>query len=293
MADHNELQNTEAWHKQRKGRITASRVGAILGHNPYQSADDTMREMVREFHGCPREFEGNIATEWGNKHEEEAITDYMIETGNISVDHGFIAYEDWAGCSPDGLIGDNGGLEVKCPFGKKLFKAADREYYLDQVLFSLYITDRDWWDFSVWDSKGGLTVETFTKETAQDWWKEYEQALIDFHSKYLFTIASKELSAPYIKDLERELVDSEFEELTERYKQAKALSDEAAEQLKEVKAELILRAESEDIKKVSGFGVSVSRVEKKGNIQYAKIPELKKMDLEKHRAKSSMYWLVK
>jgi putative phage-type endonuclease len=293
MADHNAEQNTTAWHEARKGRVTASRVGAILGHNPYQSPEDTMREMVREFHKCPREFEGNIATEWGNKHEEEAITDYMIETGNISKDHGFIPYADWAGCSPDGLIGENGGLEVKCPFGKKLFKAADREYYLDQVLFSLFITDRDWWDFSVWDSKGGLTVERFTKETAVDWWKKHEQTLIDFHNKYLTVIASKELSAPHVKDLERELFDSEFAKLAEDFKQAKALFDEAKAQLDEAKAELTLRAISEDIKKVKGFGVSVCKTTKKGNIQYAKIKELKKLDLESYRAKSSVFWTVK
>ena len=104
MADQNDLQNTAEWHKARIGRVTASRVGAILGHNPYQSADDTMREMVREYFGAPREFEGNAATEYGNKHEADAIVDYMALTGRIVEDCGFVPYEDWAGFSPDGMI---------------------------------------------------------------------------------------------------------------------------------------------------------------------------------------------
>ena len=75
-------QRSEEWHKARSGRITASQVGAILGHSPYATRDDVMRRMVRDYHGAEREFVGNIATEYGNFHEAGALAEYQMETGN-------------------------------------------------------------------------------------------------------------------------------------------------------------------------------------------------------------------
>ena len=68
-------QRTWEWFEARKGRITASSVGAILGHAPYATRDDVMRRMVREYHGAPEEFEGNIATEYGTRNEAGALTE--------------------------------------------------------------------------------------------------------------------------------------------------------------------------------------------------------------------------
>src|SRR5690606_37483111 len=112
-------QRTDEWNKARVGRITASRVGAILGLAPYQTREGVMREMVREYHGAPSEAQSNIATDYGTNHEDGALIDYRLETGTNPEIVGFITKEDWAGCSPDGLIGDHAGLEIKCPFGKR------------------------------------------------------------------------------------------------------------------------------------------------------------------------------
>jgi predicted phage-related endonuclease len=65
-------QRSQEWFDARKGRITGSVVGAILGLDPNCTRDEAMRRMVRAYHGAPSEFKGNIATQWGITHEDEA-----------------------------------------------------------------------------------------------------------------------------------------------------------------------------------------------------------------------------
>ena len=74
-------QRSEEWFKQRIGKITGSRVGAILGLSPFQKASDVMRAMVREYHGAESEFKGNSATMYGVANEDAAIFDFELETG--------------------------------------------------------------------------------------------------------------------------------------------------------------------------------------------------------------------
>ena len=60
-------QRTPEWYEARKGRITASSVGAILGLSPHAKPDDVMRRMIREYQGLEPEFTGNTATEYGDR----------------------------------------------------------------------------------------------------------------------------------------------------------------------------------------------------------------------------------
>src|SRR5690625_3936902 len=114
-------QGTTQWHNARVGKLTASRAGAALGVNPWQKPDDLIRAMVREAHGAEPEFVGNVATQWGHNHEPLAVLDYMNGSGNIVDDAGFYVHpeHDWLGASPDGFIGKDGLLEIKCPFSDR------------------------------------------------------------------------------------------------------------------------------------------------------------------------------
>ena len=153
-------QRSEEWFEARKGRVTASMVGAILGLSPYMTRDDAMRAMVREAIGEEREFKGNVATEYGTHHEEGALVEYRMETQHEVEVVGFVEFEDWAGVSPDGLIGDKGGVEVKCPYSLRnedepVFKLIEEQpHYYAQVQFSLWVTGRAWWHFFQWAPKG-------------------------------------------------------------------------------------------------------------------------------------------
>ena len=140
------VQRSPEWHAQRKLRLTGSRVGAILGLSPWQTADDVLRAMVREYHGAESEFTGNPATDWGNQHETRALLAFMRKTGLQVEQCGFFPYGDRMGASPDGLTSDGGVLELKAPFGLRNggeFKPlADQPHYAAQVQMEMLATGR-------------------------------------------------------------------------------------------------------------------------------------------------------
>jgi putative phage-type endonuclease len=155
-------QRSEEWFEIRKGRVTGSAVGAILGIAPFANQADILRRMVRDWHKAPSEFTGNIATNWGVQNESGALVEYEMTTGNTVQPCAFYQYEHWLGASPDGLVGDLGLVEIKCPFGiryKKppVFKTAkDQTHYYAQMQIQLHVTNRDWCDFYQWTPYGDL-----------------------------------------------------------------------------------------------------------------------------------------
>ncbi|MEI2685336.1 MAG: hypothetical protein V9G14_02925 [Cypionkella sp.] len=71
-------QRSEEWFAERKGRVTASMVGAILGLSPNLSRAGAMRRMVRDAHGAEPEFFGNIATQYGERNEDGAVDRILL-----------------------------------------------------------------------------------------------------------------------------------------------------------------------------------------------------------------------
>lgn len=296
----------------RRGRITASNVGAILGHSPFATRADVMRRMVREWHGAEPEFAGNIATAYGERNEATARLAYEIETGNTVDDSGFIASNDdnWAGCTPDGMIGltDNesgwfsgefSGLEIKCPFGLRKggeFKPlADQPHYYDQVQFSIWVTSADSWDFYQW-APGTENAESRSKLERvypdKEWqaenlpklrafWKEYcterelpaaEKHLLPLHEPRANLEASPG-AAQWI---------AEYDDLT--------AAIEAAEKRKR---ELLARiVEAAGSKGAVICGRKLTQVTRKGAIAYARAVKehLPELDLEPYRGESVSYW---
>lgn len=285
-------QRTQEWFEARKGRITASSVGAILGHAPYATRDDVMRRMVREYHGAEPEFEGNIATEYGTRNESGALTEYILETGNKVESVGFVTREDWAGCSPDGLIGEDGGLEIKCPFGLRkdvvpAFKPLkEQPHYYDQVQFSLWVTGRKWWHFYQWSPSGTMLERVEVDEL----WQGFSLPnLRQFHAEYVDERKTPEIhlepKRPIIDTPEARRIMAEYEQICEAL-------DRAEERKKELLSNMAVIAMDRN---VVFAGRNLTKIEKAGAIAYAKavkalIPDA---DLEPYRGKKSSYWVVK
>ncbi|MCX2780396.1 lambda exonuclease family protein [Microbulbifer thermotolerans] len=293
----NDFQQNADWHKQRAGRITGSRVGAILGMSPFAKPEDVLREMVRDYHGAEREFEGNVATEYGNEHENTAIAALEQETGEIVISTGFHVHQefDWLGASPDGLIGDDGIVEIKCPYGLRNsdspeFKTLDEQpHYYAQIQLAMHCTGKRYCEFFQW-APNGTKRETVQRDDA--WLDRAMPELREFYAQYLETINSEELSKPHLEPLEREREDSDWKSAVEEYRKAAEAAKAAAEQEKAAKAQLIEMANG---CKTRGCGVLVYPVERKGSISYAKAIKdlLPDADLEKYRGKSSTSWAVK
>lgn len=281
-----EQQRSPEWFAKRKGRVTGSRVGAILGLNPWQTREDVMRAMVREYHGAPSEFEGNVATEYGKSHEEEAILDFTLETGLDVEETGFHKYEDWAGASPDGLIGDDAILEVKCPYEKRNggeFKpASEQPHYGAQMQWEMMCTGRSKAYFYQW-SRHGHELEIIDRD--DDFLREACGVASQFYAEYLSELDNPEHLEPLRKEINTDAVKL----LLDEHDQLKEAQDLAKERQREVLEELVaLSGENNALL----WGRKLTKVEKQGAISYAKaIKELcPDADMEPYRGRGSSYW---
>ena len=281
-------QRSEEWHQARKSRITASMVGAILGVSPNLSRAGAMRRMVRDAHGAEPEFTGNIATDYGEFNEDGAVAEYEMETGNRVQKVGFIPHDDWAGCSPDGLINADGGLEAKCPFGKRkegdLKPLEDQPHYYAQVQFSLWVTGRKYWHFYQWTPRQ-TKLECVLPDQA--WLDENLPKLRQFYAEFLAEDPAPHLEAKRVEvdTLEAARIVAEYDQLAEAIENAEARK-------KELLVEMVRLSGDRD---AIFAGRNLTKISKAGAISYAKaVAELlPRTDLSKWRGKASSYWVLK
>ena len=148
-------QGTQEWLDARLGRPSASQFYKLIttSGKPSASADDYISEMIAE--RITGESEPIYVNEWmqrGTELEPEARATYEFIHGVDVKEVGFILDDSGEfGCSPDGLVGDDGGVEFKCPAPKNHIawsrKGVCPSKHYAQVQGCLYITGREWWDF--------------------------------------------------------------------------------------------------------------------------------------------------
>jgi hypothetical protein len=151
-------QQSETWERWRN-RPTASEFGkfvtAVRGDYSSQATGYAAKIVAKRL-GVYTEPPPSFWMEWGTEHEPNAKHAYTLATGREIQDVGFVIPDktDAYGCSPDGLIGDDGLIEIKCPAPETLiaYHAADEfpQQYKPQVQGQLLITGRAWCDFYVW-----------------------------------------------------------------------------------------------------------------------------------------------
>ncbi len=159
MIVHQCKQGEENWKKLRLGIPTASCFGRILTPKKLGYASGAkayIYQLLAEWYtGLPQdEINADWAT-YGTAMEGEAVRWYEFQHNVTVQDVGFITTDDGRiGCSPDRLIGDDGGLEIKCPMtvskciGFLLGESADE--YRAQVQGCLWVTGRAWWDLVIY-----------------------------------------------------------------------------------------------------------------------------------------------
>ena len=140
-------QRTEAWHAARRGKLTASNLGALLGQVSYTSRAEAFRRALGT-----DDFQGNEATEWGTVNEPNGIAYYEQVTGNKVIETGLHTHPNfnWIAGSPDGLVGTEGMVEIKCPYYKRTPHAEIPGHYYMQINALLECTGRDWCDYVCW-----------------------------------------------------------------------------------------------------------------------------------------------
>ena len=144
------------WFAARCGVASASRFGAIMA--TIKSGEAAERRnyrtdlVVERLTGRPLDGFTTAAMKQGIEREPFARMAYEAHTGNIVQEVGFCRLDDMdAGGSPDGLIGDDGGLEIKCPERSAHLRYLQQDMeppeYTWQIQGGLWVTGRQWWDF--------------------------------------------------------------------------------------------------------------------------------------------------
>lgn len=178
-------QGTDQWLEARLGKATASRFGDITavlrsGGEPASRRNYRAQLVVERLTGKPADHYKSPAMQWGNDVEEIARLAYSLKSGNEVEEVGFIEVSGIeAGASPDGLIGKNGLVEIKCRNTANhieiLKKGSMPNQYKAQVQGQMWVTEREWCDFVSYDPVMPPNAQLFITRVNRD--KEYIESL--------------------------------------------------------------------------------------------------------------------
>lgn len=184
FADYGEIiQGSPEWLSLRLGKITASKISDLMAKTKTGTAasrGNYIAQLTAErLTGIVQESYKNLAMEHGTETEAEAREFYESETYNKVEQVGFINHPEieMSGCSPDGLIGLDGGLEIKCPNTathiNTLLTGKIPLKYIYQIQWCMECSGRKWWDYISYDNRMPTPLRAFIKRIDRD------QTLID------------------------------------------------------------------------------------------------------------------
>lgn len=174
------MQRTEEWFKARAGHVTGSMFSDAIGkgrNGQYLKArENAIIQIVTErLTGEPLITSHGAAGAWGTDVEPLALAAYEARTGNIVTEVGFTRHESiqFVGVSPDGLIDDDGSIEMKCPYNSINHLITIREQkmpdeHIPQVQGVMWVTNRKWCDFISYDPRMPDHYKLFIQRIIRD-----------------------------------------------------------------------------------------------------------------------------
>lgn len=161
MKVYNCEQGSEEWLKCRLGKLTGS-VAHTIATNGKGLETLCLEKATEILTGIIPDGYKNDAMQHGNDYEAEARSIYELETGNTVIQVGFCEDNEFVGVSPDGLIGDDGLIEIKCPTDKTytqyLIDGVIKPEYYSQMQMQMLITNRNWCDYVVYNPNFKKTI---------------------------------------------------------------------------------------------------------------------------------------
>ena len=184
-------QGSSEWFMARLGKVTSSRVKDVMskgkGGKPSATRKNYMMQLLCERLTGERE-EGftSAAMQRGTDLEPVARSAYEIETGNTVTESGFIVHPafEWTGTSPDGLVGEDGLVEIKNPNTAQHIACIQSgkydEKYFWQMQHQMWCTGRLWCDFASFDDRLPEQLQLFVCRLERD-----EQAIEEMRNEIL------------------------------------------------------------------------------------------------------------
>lgn len=296
----NTLQRTPEWRQARVGKITGSRIGAVLGVSPFITRRRVMREMAEEMLGEITEIDGP-AMRWGRENEETALKLYeFLIAGDLPMEEvGFLEKGD-VGASPDALVGDEGMVEVKCPYGiredahpsfKSVFEL-DYRHYMHQVQMQMYCADREWCDFFQW-TPNGYRCERVYRDP--DWFGRVKDEIVVYLSELADLVEKMRAGGAE----ERVAMSARWAAASEAFKLAAAEKRDAEARMEAAKTDMIDLMEAANVDRVHGAGVLMQRTVRTGSVDYKALAnalvgeDTVKETQDEYRRSDSLVWSCK
>jgi len=193
-------QGSPGWYQDRSGCATASRFIDIIAVSkrdggPLKARTDYMWTVATErLYQTPIESITAKSLEWGKELEPFAIQAYEVETGNVIIPSGFVFHPtiEYCGASPDGLIGECGGIEIKCPKDRRVHMQTWRygmpEDHIPQVQGNIWVNDLEWIDFISYDPRAPERFRLYVQRIHRD--EKYILALASHVIDFLADVKS-------------------------------------------------------------------------------------------------------
>ena len=172
------IQGTDEWKALRLGKVTASRVADVVARTKTgygaSRANYAAQLIAERLTGVAAESYTNAAMQHGTDTEPEARSAYEFYHGVTVEQVAFVPHPTIAdaGCSPDGFVGDDGLVELKCPNTathlETLLGQAVPGKYEAQMQFQMACSDRSWCDFVSYDPRMPESMRLFVKRIHRD-----------------------------------------------------------------------------------------------------------------------------
>lgn len=164
-------QGSPEWLQARCGKVTASRVADVIAHTKSgygASRANYMAELIAEqLTETPTSSFSNAAMQWGTDTEPQARAAYEFFSDLSVVEIGIVDHPgiEMSAASPDGLIGDDGMIEIKCPNTSThidtLIKQKVPKKHMTQMQWQMACADRQWCDFVSFDPRLPTGLQMF------------------------------------------------------------------------------------------------------------------------------------
>ena len=182
-------QGSQEWLALRAGKVTASKAADVMSSITTAGYRNYLADLVVErLTGNKTESFTNAAMQWGVDQEPLARAEYEVKTGNFVDQIAFVDHPTIVnfGCSPDGLVGDDGLIEIKCPNTATHIDYVMQDKvptkYIPQIQCQLAVTGRKWCDFVSFDPRlpDGLQILIVRLERDDKYIEKLEARVVKF-----------------------------------------------------------------------------------------------------------------
>jgi putative phage-type endonuclease len=272
-------QGSPQWHALRKTKITATDSCIIMGASHWRTKIQLYHEKISQ--ECNTFM--NERMQRGVDLEPIARDLFIMKMGVIVSPQ--VVIKDWAMASLDG-ISDDGHLvvEIKCPGPTQHQMAVDGkvpDYYYPQLQHQMYVTGVNSVHYFSFDGTDGVVV-VVNRDDA------YIEKMIDEELKFFKCLQEKTPPPPDENDyIERD--DDIWEQCASKWRSVTNSIKELEKEEEELRKQLVFLSGESNVK---GAGISLCQVQRKGNVDYSKVPQLKGVDLEPFRKASINSWRI-